>query len=263
MSVQVLVASMNQNDHSLVEKMRISSDAIVGNQCDRNCVEAFRFGGHKIVYLNCNERGVGLNRNNCLLRASADYCIIADDDMVFCADYSSIVEKAFAEKPDADFLVFNIDESKQTGRRTNKSFKRIGLFNYMNYGAARFVFRRKAIQGKAVSFNLGFGGGTDHSCGEDSLFIRDCLAKRMRIYTAPYCIASLSNERESSWFRGYDEKYFYDKGFFLGVAHPFLCHLFALYLTIRHKECFGKGSVSKKVARRAIRKGIKDSLNYR
>ena len=41
MTLQVLVATMHQTDHSLLEKMNIQSDAIVVNQCNRNEVERF------------------------------------------------------------------------------------------------------------------------------------------------------------------------------------------------------------------------------
>jgi hypothetical protein len=43
--VQVLIASMNQVDHSLLSKMNIQTDAIVGNQCDKNEIETFTYGG--------------------------------------------------------------------------------------------------------------------------------------------------------------------------------------------------------------------------
>lgn len=73
MKIQVLAAAMNQSDHSLIEKMNIRTDAIIGNQCDRNSVEEFQVNGHNIKYLNFNERGVGLNRNNSLIPRNGRY----------------------------------------------------------------------------------------------------------------------------------------------------------------------------------------------
>ena len=69
MKIQVLVAAMHQSDHSLIDKMNITTDAIVGNQCDFDSVEHFEHNSNKITYLNFKERGVGLNRNNTLMRA--------------------------------------------------------------------------------------------------------------------------------------------------------------------------------------------------
>ena len=126
----------------------------------------------------------------------------------------------------------------------------------MNYGAARFVFKLDPVLYHGISFNTKFGGGSEHSCGEDTLFIRDCLKAKMKIYAVPYSIAYLEEERESSWFKGFDEKYFVDKGIVLKIAHPFLCNLFAVYLLLRHKEYYTDNMTFKK-AYRAIKKGFK------
>lgn len=81
MKIQVLVATINQRDHTLLEKMNINSNAIIGNQCDWNSIEKFKYKNQDITYLNFNERGVGLNRNNTLMRADGDICLFADDDI--------------------------------------------------------------------------------------------------------------------------------------------------------------------------------------
>ena len=82
MKIQVLVAAVGQTDRSLPQKMNIQTDAIVANQCDENSVEQFEWNGHNVKYLNFVERGVGLNRNNALMRADADICLFADDDKI-------------------------------------------------------------------------------------------------------------------------------------------------------------------------------------
>lgn len=104
----------------------------------------------------------------------------------------------------------------------------------MNYGAARIAFRRKAISYHNISFNCNFGGGTPHHSGEDSLFLRDCLAKGMKVVAVPVSIAKLDDKRESTWFHGYNDEYLYDKGVFLQLAHPVLSIPFAAFLIISH-----------------------------
>lgn len=110
MKIQVLVATMNQLDHSLLEKMNIQSDVIVGNQCEFNSIEQFRYKDYSAVYLNFAERGVGLNRNNALMRATADICLFGDDDMIYINNYVDIIRKAFENQPDADIIAFNLIE---------------------------------------------------------------------------------------------------------------------------------------------------------
>lgn len=211
LSIQVLVATMNQHDHSLLDKMNIQTDAIVGNQCDFNKVEDFVHDGHKIKYLNFSEIGVGLNRNNALMRANADICIFADDDMVFVDDYAGIVNHAFELCPKADVLIFNLIEEPVT-RYVIPRIKRVNRFNYLRYGAARIAVKLQPIKINGIFFNQCFGGGTEHYAGEDNLFLTSCLDKKLKIYAVPFSIATLSNDRNSTWFEGYNEKYLSDLG---------------------------------------------------
>lgn len=211
MTIQVLVATMNQNDHSLPEKMRLKCDAIIGNQCDHNSVEEFVWRKHRIKYLNFSERGVGLNRNNALMRATGDICLFADDDMVYCDDYIETVMSAFKTHPDADVIAFNIKEKKPT-RYIIKKDERVWYHNYLRYGTARVAVRLKTIRSNGISFNLCYGGGTEHCHGEDTLFFTECLKKGLKMYAVPSIIASLTEERASTWNEGYNEKYLRDQG---------------------------------------------------
>lgn len=211
MKIQVLVASMHQNDRSLPEKMNLKTDAIIGNQCDRNEIEEFEWNGHKIKYLSFAERGVGLNRNNALMRADADICLFADDDMVYEEGYAETVIKAFESNPKADVIVFNLREKVPTRYIIEKT-ARVGYLNYLRYGTARVAFRLKSVRDNGIYFNQCFGGGTEHSHGEDNIFLTDCLKKKLKIYAVPEFIAELTEERESSWDCGYNDKYIKDQG---------------------------------------------------
>jgi glycosyltransferase involved in cell wall biosynthesis len=211
MNVQVLVAAVGQTDHALLERMNIRSDVIVGNQCDRNSVERFKFQGYNAIYLNFAERGVGLNRNNALMRADGDICIFADDDMVYRDDYVQTVTDAFLAHPEADVLVFNLEEPVRT-RYVIPKFMRVHYLNYLRYGTARVAFRLRSVRENGIYFNQCFGGGTEHRHGEDNLFLTDCLKKGLKIYAVPAIIARLTEERPSSWNAGYDEAYLADQG---------------------------------------------------
>ena len=161
MKIQVLVAAMNQTDHSLIEKMNIKTDAIIGNQCSFNSIEEFKVGNQTIRYLNFAEKGVGLNRNNALMRADADICLFADDDMVYEDNYIETIEKAFRENPDADVIVFNLKEKILTRKLIAKK-TRVGYLNYLRYGTARIAVRLQSIKKHGIYFNQCFGGGTEH-----------------------------------------------------------------------------------------------------
>ena len=234
MNIQVLIATMNQNDHSLLEKMNIQTDAIVGNQCDRNDVERFNYNGHNIAWYSFAERGVGLNRNNALMRATADIGLLADDDMVYVKSYDEIVKKAFQEIPDADVIVFDLIYP-HGDRCPIKKIQRLNKKNCMRFGTARLAVRLSRIHLNGISFNLCFGGGAKHSSGEDSLFLNECLNKKLKVYSYPAVIAKLQDERESTWFQGYNDKFFYDKGVLYYLLNRKFCGLFAGYHCIKHR----------------------------
>lgn len=254
MSVQVLVATMNQSDYSLLGKMNIQTDAIVGNQCDKNEVCEFDYNGNKIKWLSFAERGVGLNRNNALMRASADICILADDDMIFNDGYLDVVEKAFENNKKADVIVFNLDE-KQIKRFRNTKTCKIGKFNFGKYGAARIAFRRESIMLNGIFFNLLFGGGTKYSMGEDTLFLKSCLNCGLKIVAVPYSLAFLDDERPSTWYNGLTDKLFFDRGVLYRCLNKKTAKISALYHCFKHRKDYKTYGWFK--AYKMMKKGIK------
>lgn len=233
--IQVLVATMYQDDHSLLEKMNIRSDAIIGNQCDKNSIEYFNWNNHKITYLNFAERGVGLNRNNTLMRAENNICLFADDDMVYEDNYVDVVLKAFDSYTDADVIIFNLKESNSTRYIIKKTVK-VNRFNFLRYGAPRIAIKLNSIKKHAIYFNQCFGGGTDHCAGEDNLFLAACIKQKLKIYAVPLYIATLTNNRESTWFTGYDNKYLQDKGYLFYIISKRWWHFMCFQDAIRHQK---------------------------
>lgn len=248
MKIQVLAAAMNQTDHSLLEKLNINTDVIVGNQCDRNEIEEFEYRDCKARYLNFAERGVGLNRNNALMRADGEVCLFADDDMRYVDGYETIVENAFAAHPDAGVIVFNLKEKNPT-RYIIKKEEKVGYLNYLRYGTARIAVKLKSIRENGIYFNQCFGGGTEHCHGEDNIFLTDCLKAGLKIYAVPVMLAELTEERKSTWNAGYDDKFLRDQGaLFKAISRKYwklLCLQDALrrskrYYGITWKEAYKK-----------------------
>lgn len=243
MKIQVLVATMNQTDHSLIERLKLDSDAIVGNQCERNAIEEFRWNGHKIIYLNFAERGVGQNRNNALMRADGDIVLFADDDMVYVDGYARLVEKQFKQYSDADAIIFNVIENHTKGhqRYKIKKKKRVNYFTFLRYGTVRIAVRLRSLKENGIFFNQCFGGGCEYQHGEDNIFIGDCLKKGLKIYAVPHSIAELTEERESTWKKGYDEKYFSDQGKLYRAISRRWWKLLCLQDAIRHQGMYKRG----------------------
>lgn len=240
MNIQVLVATMNQTDYSLLKKMNIKSSAIVCNQCDKNYMTEIPWRGYTIRWLSFNEKGVGLNRNNALMRAEADICLFADDDMVYVDGYVDIVTKAFEQISDADVIVFNLIEKVPT-RYVISKIHRINRFNYLRYGTARVAIKMSSVKNNGIYFNQCFGGGTEHCHGEDNLFLTSCLDKGLRIYAYPAFIAELTEERESTWDTGDPKKYLKDQGVLYRQISRRYWRLLCLQDALRHSRRYGLG----------------------
>ncbi len=229
MNLQVLVATMNQKDFSLVEKMNIRSDAVIANQSDYNDFSENETDYGKVTMITTDTRGVGLNRNIALLASEADIILLADDDLVYNDDMPEMVIRAFENNPKADVVIFSIDIVKNgnTTKRRNDC-GRLHIWNSMRFGTCRIAVRRKAIIDNNITFNQCFGGGCDFSAGEDSLFLKSCFDCGLRVFSDSYVLGSCCKDI-SSWFKGYNEKYFYDKGVLVRKLFPKTAYIIALY----------------------------------
>ena len=225
MTFQLLVAAMHKNPIELAKEMRLQSDAIIVSQGEEYAYSEERYEGHIIRYFAMAERGVGLSRNTSLLRADADIALFADEDIVYDDGYVHKVLKEFEKHPKADVLLFNVKAME--GRRTyhNTSFGRVRWLNCGRFPTYSAAVRVGKVHKAGVTFSLLFGGGAPYSNGEDSLFLMNCLKKGLRIYKTPVSIG-YERERESTWFKGFNRKFFFDRGVLYAHLYGPLAMLF-------------------------------------
>lgn len=235
--LQVLVATMHQQDCSLAEKMNIRCSAVLANQADRSEVTVFDSPYGTVKMITTETRGVGLNRNIALEAADAEILLLADDDVVYRDDMPEQVIAAFRENPKADVLIFGMDILKdgQITERRHLKGGRLHVWNSMRFGTYRMAVRRSAIVKQGITFNRYFGGGCPFSAGEDSLFLKACFDKGLRLYAHEYVLGTCCKDR-STWFEGYHEKYFYDKGVLVRQLFPQTYVLMAMYFAVCFKR---------------------------
>lgn len=240
MKVEVLVSAMHQTQNNIMKKMNIRTNAIIINQCENHNYSEFNYQGNLIKFFSFKERGVGLSRNNALMRATGDICLFADEDVSYLNNYNEIIIKAFKEQEDADIILFNVPSTNP--KRLTYEIKRksrVRWFNSQRYGAVKMAVRTNKIKRKNIYFSLLFGGGAIYSAGEDSLFISNCLKQGLKIYTNPDVIGYVSQE-DSSWFEGYTEKYFVDKGIFYATLSKKLSVFLCLQYSIKKYKLYKK-----------------------
>ncbi len=257
MKLQVLVVSMHQSDFSLVDKMNIRTNAVIANQTSYNGFEEKEYEFGTVKMISTATRGVGLNRNIALLASEADILLFSDDDMRYYDGALNGVSEAFANNPRADVIIFSTDITRDgeiIQRKYNKK-KRARMWNAMKHGTYAVAIRRRALIQANLKFNELFGGGCPFSCGEDSLFIKACLDRSLRVYTDPYVLGTCCKDA-SSWFTGYNEKYLYDKGVLYSYLFPVLKHAVAVYYGFRLRR---KTKMSARKNIRMILTGIKNA----
>lgn len=232
--IEVLLVTMNQSNIDFLQNINISdnADVVVCNQSNCFDYQLIQNGKQQIKFITHNTRGVGINRNMGLLNSSADILLFADDDIVYTDDIFDKIIEVFNDYPDVDGFIFNVDTiGMDMGRRINKKMNKVCIHNFLNYGAVRLAVRKRAIKKYNIYFSEMFGGGALYGSGEDTLFIRNCLKNGLKLYTYPLKIADVY-QNESTWFTGYNEKYFYDKGALLYMCfrHMYLIVIFAYAL---------------------------------
>ena len=253
--LEVLIATMHQTDFSLLEKMNIQSDVVIANQGSENKYEECEYHGYRVKMITTTTRGVGLNRNIALLYSSADILLFADDDVTYNDGYAEEIVKAFEEKPKAQAIIFGLAYSKngEIYSVAKLKNKRVRIYNSLKHGAARMAIRRETYLKKHLLFSQLFGGGCMYSCGEDSLFILDMIKQECKVYTNGYVLGKTAKDT-SSWFQGYNEKFFYDKGAWLAAAFPNTKNILKWYFVFRFRKMT---DLSLKNIKRLINAGIK------
>ena len=235
MKLEVLVSAVEKEPAELVSQMNISSDAVLVNQCDRYAYDALQTEGGSVKCFSMPERGVGLSRNTALLHASGDVVLFSDEDITLAPNYETQIRQAYEALPDADMILFNVKVAPARRTYWNREIRRITYRSYGRYPAYSISAKLSALRRANAHYSLLFGGGAKYSNGEDSLFLRDCLKAGIRIYAHTACIGE-EQERESTWFSGYHEKFFRDRG----VLYHHLYGKLALPLSLRflwvHKE---------------------------
>ena len=105
----------------------------------------------------------------------------------------------------------------------------------MNYASYNIAFRKNAVLEKNIKFNTMFGPNAKYNNGTDTLFIVDMLKNKLKIYSSPIYIGTAYNNN-STWFKGYNEKFFYNKGALFTAINKKLRKLLILQYLIRHTE---------------------------
>lgn len=266
MCVQVLVSTMNRsNPVDLFEKMNISSDAVIVNQCGYEKQEALCVQSHKLTYVCSEDVGLSKSRNKAISNSQDEgIVLLADDDLIYVDNYSELIQKTFDENPDYDIIRFQVKGINKSFKTYENQSKRLGYLSSLKTSSVEIAFRIEKIKKANIQFNEQFGAGSIYRMGEENIFLYECLKKGLKIKYEPIKIADLYIG-ESSWFTGFNKKYFYDRGAIFSALSNRWATVLILQFAFRHYKKYK----SKMTLLQAIKemlnghKGYKKSLGER
>lgn len=257
MKLEHLISAVNKDPHKLVQAMHLQTDGVIINQTDETKEETFQINDAAFRCFHRAERGVGRSRNLAIANRNkeADICLFSDEDIVYEEGYVERILKEFEAHPEADLLLFNVQVVESRRTYWNEDYHRVRWHNYGRYPAYSIAIRQKVLGECNLQYSELFGGGAPYSAGEDSVFLHDCLKSGVKMYATPVCIGS-EKERPSTWFQGYTEKFFYDRGVLYYFLYGPLKYLFSFrFIWIHRKQMCQEIPVKK--AYQLMKEGIR------
>jgi hypothetical protein len=243
-SFEILISAMNIKGNldfmKFIEQRNVQGEnvTVINQITDKNIVPA-NIENNKNKLYSYNEKGLSKSRNNALEKASKDICLFADDDVKYVHDYKKIIKEAYRKNPNADIIIFYV-ESKNKNRRSKKIKNgRMNWLQSMKVKSSEISFKRENIVKSKIRFDENFGSGTKISNGEETIFIADCIKNGLNVVSYNKKIAETEN-KDSTWFKGYDKKYFLDRGAIFARMSPKLYKLLILQFAIRKHKLYSK-----------------------
>ncbi|WBL14826.1 glycosyltransferase family 2 protein [Sutcliffiella sp. NC1] len=213
MKVEYLISTMYKSDYKFINDMNINSDATIINQTDFYKKQEYETNRGKIKFISTTDRGLSKSRNLAIKNASGDICVLCDDDIKHYDNSVEVIKKAYLENSEADIIVFAYHTKGRHKKNFTQKSSKINYLSAMKISSVQITFKRKSILEKGILFNEQFGTGSSvYQSGEENIFLFECLKKGLKIYYEPQYILQLEENGESSWFRGFNEKYMLDRG---------------------------------------------------
>ena len=257
MKFETLISAVDK-DNSLPVVMGVEGNAVMVDQTDRTGEEEIDTEKAHIRIFRRNERGVGKSRNLALEKAVADIILFSDEDIRYEEGYAAKVVAAFEEHPECDVLFFNVRVCEERRTYHTEKEKKVGYFNLGSYPAYAAAMRREKIVQKGIKYSLLFGGGAKYSNGEDSLFFMDCVRAGLKLRALPIEIG-YEEPRESTWFSGYHEKFFFDRGVLYHFLYRKLAWLWGARYVISKRRIMCR-DIKPLRAYRILLKGIREGI---
>lgn len=255
--LEVMMAVMHEKEEdisSVATRTGINTDVLIINQCnhDNTLIEEKPYG--KIRCISTTERGLSRSRNMALKNLNADFGLVCDDDEILAEDYKEKILQAFNKHRDVDIMCFQVQRKNK--KYPNKEMK-IGYLRALRVMSVQVVIKRDSVRKAGIEFDNNFGSGTELGSGEENIFLFDCLKAGLKIYYVPVNIGLVA-QVDSQWFKGFDEKYFLNRGKIIKrLMGKFIGGIYIRYFALsKYSKYRNNMSIGKAI--KLMKKGLRD-----
>lgn len=257
--IEVLLSTMyiesKEELKELLKTNRITTDVIVINQVD-NKENIFNYNEKGQEVKNFQEKGASKSRNRLLENAKGDICIFADDDMIYKNNYDNFIREEFKKNTKAQMIIFNIENHNLNREKIKKiGNKKINKLDIMRVRTSEIAFKNEILKKYNIKFDENFGPNGIFEKGEETVFLYECLKKKIKIFSVDTNIGYVHSDK-STWFKGYNKKYLFDQGAIFYRIYPKLYNLFIIQYIIRKYNLY-KENLSILQAYKEMKKGAK------
>ena len=222
----------------------------------------------KVVHL--EGRGLSRNRNNCLRHATADLCLICDDDCSYTLDNLRTVITTFEQNPTTDLAAFMMQCPGQPKPYPTEICSLAHTPAGYYPSSVELAFRLSAVRDR-LQFNEHFGLGAPlFHCSEEEILVHDAMSLGLQCQFFPLVIVEHNHPTTDAsrattpgvlmgkgayLYIGYRSKMFlypwpmawrlhrrHDASFTYGLRHIYR----GLFYVLRHREITTAGIIKKR-----------------
>lgn len=187
LKLEILISTMNKTSLSFLDAIfpHYNLNALhilIINQTQTGKELHSNFDNIRVI--NSYEIGLSKSRNLAIKNALGDICLIADDDIEYVEDFENIILNSFQKFDDASVIQFKIDTFSGDAYKAypKHSKKLISKRDIESSSSIEIAFKREHIISNNIEFDPHFGLGSYFQSGEEYLFLKEVLKKRLSIY---------------------------------------------------------------------------------
>lgn len=194
--LEILVSTMNRSSLAFLESMfphesYLKYRILIINQTTEDCL--LSSDHEQVRVINSFERGLPNSRNLAIKNAEGPYCLIADDDVKYQKEFYNDIVKGLDKYSEADMVTFQLINENGELHRRYPDVIRHDKKSISTANSVVIVFKLQALLDNDVRFNPNFGLGSTFPTANEYVFLRNALAKNLKLFFEPRILLSHPN----------------------------------------------------------------------